>query len=499
MVSPHTVYLRNLINTFNSVLEGGGPPLDILQNQIAEFERNFTTPTQPLTLYIDLPAGDPQAPFTRSTFTLASRHPLTPPGLHLDVDCPLIDLGSSGVVLPRGVEFSIPITSTPPTRRVSFPVQECKGMEEKECINNLDPTLRVSRSVQAEDCKRLDEQECRNNPAMWTYRRFKGDKWGCAARRGTLKSGVPKTQKQPLPYSSRGLLEESKPMVLEYLPDLIGTTSDDTTHTLPHNHIDLTPYIHLEVVKRFTITEYTNFSIDLLSIVGGPVNLVGDMSRKFTSLAHFNSPVEGWDTSRVTRMHDMFWNAKAFNQPLEGWDTSNVTRMYGMFTGASAFNQPLEGWNTSGVTEMHGMFTGASAFNQPLERWDTSGVKDMEWMFSRAHAFNQPLERWNVAGVFRMYGMFIEASTFNQPLEGWNTSGVTDMGGMFIEAITFNQPLEKWNVAGVTDMSSMFFGAKSFNQSLEGWDVDGSTSMYHIFGESGMIQFPSWYKTSLYI
>ena len=47
MVSPHTVYLRNLINTFNSVLEGGGPPLDILQNQIAKFEKNFTPPTQP--------------------------------------------------------------------------------------------------------------------------------------------------------------------------------------------------------------------------------------------------------------------------------------------------------------------------------------------------------------------------------------------------------------------------------------------------------------------
>jgi len=480
MVSPHTVHLRNLLNTFNSILEGGTPPLDIFQNQIAEFERNFTTPTQPLTLYIDIPKGDPQAPFSRYTFTLASHHPLTPPGLRLEVDCPLIDLGLSGVILPRGVEFSSYTTSTPPTRRVSFSLQECKGMEGEECKIKPDPILRVSRSVHAKDCKGMDEKECKNNPDICTYRSFKGGKRGCAAKRGTLKPGASTIKQHPLPYASRDLLEEFKPTVLEYLPDLIGTIYDGGIHVLPHNHTLFTYYHHIEVVKRFTITEDTKFSKSLLSIVGGPVNLVGDMSRKFASLTHFNSPVEGWDTSRVTRMHDMFMDATTFNQPLHSWNVSGVTDMYGMFANATTFNQPLQEWNVSKVKNMGSMFFGASAFNQPLNQWNVSGVTNMGSMFDIAATFNQPLEQWNVSGVDNMGSMFQKAATFNQPLGQWNVSGVKDMGGMFTGA-TFNQPLGQWNVSQVNYMSFMFHGATTFNQPLRGWNVSGVTDMGSMF------------------
>ena len=454
-----TTHIRNLLNFFNSIIDQRDP-LGIFQGQIEQFERNFTTPTQPLYLYIDLPKEDPPTPFTKSTFTLASPHPLTPPGLLLEVYCPCIDMGSSGVVLPRGIEFSAPTSSIPPTRRVYFPVQ-------------------------AKECKGMDEKECKNNPDICTYRRFKGDKWGCAARRGTVKSGASKLR--------RRLLDEFKPRVLEYLPDLIGTIQRRCTHVLPHDHVDLTPYTHLEVVKRFTITEDTNFSRSLVSIVGGGVRLVGNMIYKFWNLTLFNSPVDRWDVSKVTHMSRMFHGAIAFNQPLEIWNVSGVTDMYGMFQITEAFNQPLEEWNVSGVAHMDYMFWEATAFNQPLEQWNVSGVTDMHSMFQEATTFNQPLERWNVSGVTDMHSMFSDAIAFNQPLERWDVSGVTDMHSMFSEATTFNQPIGQWDVSGVTDMSYMFSRASNFNKPIGEWNTRTVIYMDNMFDGSGMENIPQWY------
>ena len=32
-----------------------------------------------------------------------------------------------------------------------------------------------------------------------------------------------------------------------------------------------------------------------------------------------------WDTSQVTQMNQLFWEADAFNPDLSGWDVSSVT------------------------------------------------------------------------------------------------------------------------------------------------------------------------------
>ena len=80
----------------------------------------------------------------------------------------------------------------------------------------------------------------------------------------------------------------------------------------------------------------------------------------------FNEDIGAWDTSGVTTMDGMFWEASAFNQDIGNWDVSNVMDMTGMFAEATSFNQDIGAWDTSGVTAMDYMFNGASAFDQDL-------------------------------------------------------------------------------------------------------------------------------------
>ena len=80
------------------------------------------------------------------------------------------------------------------------------------------------------------------------------------------------------------------------------------------------------------------------------------------------------DTSYITDMSSMFYQASSFNQPIGDWNTSSVTDMFGMFEEASSFNQPVGTWDTSKVTDMACMFYGARSFNQPIGNWDTSNV-----------------------------------------------------------------------------------------------------------------------------
>ena len=65
-------------------------------------------------------------------------------------------------------------------------------------------------------------------------------------------------------------------------------------------------------------------------------------------------------------MDDLFMNQGSFNEDISAWDTSGVTMMARMFYEASSFNQPLSGWQVDKVTNMNQMFGGASAFDQDL-------------------------------------------------------------------------------------------------------------------------------------
>ena len=45
---------------------------------------------------------------------------------------------------------------------------------------------------------------------------------------------------------------------------------------------------------------------------------------------NFNQPLD-WDTSKVTDMGGMFFQARSFNQDLEHWDVSSCRHSWDMF------------------------------------------------------------------------------------------------------------------------------------------------------------------------
>ena len=131
------------------------------------------------------------------------------------------------------------------------------------------------------------------------------------------------------------------------------------------------------------------------------------------------------------------------------WDTSNVTDMSRMFYNAKNFNEDIGNWDTSSVTDMGWMFRYAEEFNQNIGRWDTSKVTDMIMMFDKAVSFNQGIGGWDTSKVINMRGMFFGAKEFNQNIGEWNTSRVANMGYMFWDADQFNQDLGNWNTSNV--------------------------------------------------
>jgi surface protein len=75
---------------------------------------------------------------------------------------------------------------------------------------------------------------------------------------------------------------------------------------------------------------------------------LGDESKAIIKYGHISL----WNTSNVTNMSKMFYNANEFNEDIGGWDTSNVTTMSCMFRKANNFDQDIGGWDTSNVTNM---------------------------------------------------------------------------------------------------------------------------------------------------
>ena len=230
------------------------------------------------------------------------------------------------------------------------------------------------------------------------------------------------------------------------------------------------------------------------------------------------SGISDWDTTNVTNMSYMFYNAGDSATTwsigdLSSWNTSNATNMSGMFAGAgySATTWSigdLSSWNTSNVTDMSYMFylAGYSATTWSigdLSSWNTSNVTDMSHMFdyvgNSATTFTLDLSSWNTSNVTDMSYMFYlagySATTWSiGDLSSWNTSNVTNMSNMFYSAgysaTTFTLDLSSWNTSNVTNVSNMFYSAGYSATTwsigdLSSWNTSNVTDMSYMFNSAG--------------
>ena len=170
----------------------------------------------------------------------------------------------------------------------------------------------------------------------------------------------------------------------------------------------------------------------------------------------FNQPIGNWNTSSVTDMAQMFYNACLFNQAIGEWNTSSVTGMAQMFNGASSFNQAIGNWDTSSVTNMNAMFEGIDSLSNVHKRSiHASFSSNSNWPYDWAPqvansapfdlnstsqltiAENQPVG--TIVGEFNASDPEGDAITFHLPAgENNNTLFTLDTNGTLKTATSFD-------------------------------------------------------------
>ena len=128
--------------------------------------------------------------------------------------------------------------------------------------------------------------------------------------------------------------------------------------------------VPIPTYTAFTSTQELYDAVDEYFVTGvsnpqyGPtigswnISLLTNLSHVFNAYdrnplaMYFNENLSGWDTSRVTTMEKLFFNARAFNGDISTWQTGNVQNMFETFGRAISFNGDISNWDVSKVTTM---------------------------------------------------------------------------------------------------------------------------------------------------
>ncbi len=160
------------------------------------------------------------------------------------------------------------------------------------------------------------------------------------------------------------------------------------------------------------------------------VNDLGNVGWKDLSYAFSDNSllktVFGGNTSKVTDMRAMFFDATQANPDTSEWDTSNVIHMRYMFFDATQANPDVSKWDTSSVTDMSAMFFDATQANPDVSKWDISKVTNMGYMFENATQANPDVSKWDTSKVTNMEYMFYYATQANPDVGKWNFTNISD-------------------------------------------------------------------------
>lgn len=146
------------------------------------------------------------------------------------------------------------------------------------------------------------------------------------------------------------------------------------------------------------------------------------------------------DVSQVTDMTSFFSDCRVLNGvDLSGWDTSNVTNMSNMFF--EAFDQTenlihldLSSFDTSNVVDMSGMFSRCTKVQSiDLSSFDTSNVVNMNRMFFACNELiTLDIAHFDTSNVVYMSRLFAECKKLRYvDVSNFDTSSAIDLSVMF--------------------------------------------------------------------
>ena len=194
------------------------------------------------------------------------------------------------------------------------------------------------------------------------------------------------------------------------------------------------------------------------------------------------------DTSNVTNMDSMFWNARGLTSlDLSSFDTSSVTNMFQMFDNASSLiSLDLTNFDTSNVTNMSGMFTGTSNLTSlNVSSFNTSNVTNMSRMFDNAGSLTSlDVSSFDTSRVTNMHSMFrFTRGLTSLDISNFDTSRVTNMHSMFFNASGLTSlDLSNFDTSNVWNMGTMFGGASGLTSlDLSSFDTGNVTNMTGMF------------------
>ena len=212
--------------------------------------------------------------------------------------------------------------------------------------------------------------------------------------------------------------------------------------------------------------KYGAYNIEEVEVDGGVVLEITDADEKpvdkiqlrcdiIQSLQYAFAGSEWQGPSAVDLIYEM----------LDGVDTSNVTNMRGMFYNASYLiptqEAPLylKNINTSKVTDMSEMFHGCFNLRYiDISNFDTSKVTNMSSMFYQLKIVNMDLTNFNTSKVKNMYHMFAHCEELTTlDLSSFDTSSVTNIQSMFYECRELSVIQGALDLYSVTYNSNMFY------------------------------------------
>ena len=201
--------------------------------------------------------------------------------------------------------------------------------------------------------------------------------------------------------------------------------------------------------------------------------------------------------SNVENMEQMFYEAGDSNHKnlelnLSMFDTSKVTKMNELFSESYCSSINLKNFNTSLITNFSHMFSHCWYLkNLDLSSFDTSNGVDMSCMFCYSNFISLNISNFNTSSVLSMDSMFSGCDRITSlDLSNFNTSRVksmnymlslSTMGGIALSEIT-TLDLRNFNTSSVTSMRGLFYGClRLVKLNIKNFDTSLVTDMREMF------------------